>query len=61
MRMPSRYYDGRVTDGHTHTCTALSLQAEGKYRQQGKNYTVEDGDIIYFKVNAGAGLSASKK
>ncbi|CAF3578700.1 unnamed protein product [Rotaria socialis] len=38
-----------------------AVKAEGKYRQQGKNYTVEDGDIIYFKVNAGAGLSAAKK
>jgi obg-like ATPase 1 len=37
------------------------FQAEGKYRQQGKNYTVEDGDIIYFKVNAGGGLGGSKK
>ncbi|CAF3841639.1 unnamed protein product [Rotaria sordida] len=38
-----------------------TVKAEGKYRQQGKNYTVEDGDIIYFKVNAGAGLNAAKK
>ena len=30
-------------------------------RQQGKNYTVEDGDIIFFKFNAGAGLTAKKK
>lgn len=28
------------------------LQAAGKYRQQGRNYTVEDGDIIFFKFNA---------
>merc|ERR1712025_266700 len=28
------------------------------YRQQGKNYTVLDGDIIFFKFNAGAGLTA---
>lgn len=38
-----------------------AVKAEGKYRQQGKNYIVEDGDIIYFKVNAGAGLGGSKK
>jgi ribosome-binding ATPase YchF (GTP1/OBG family) len=37
------------------------FQAEGKYRQQGKNYIVEDGDIIYFKTNTGGGLNASKK
>ena len=37
------------------------LQAEGKYRQQGKNYVVEDGDIIYFKTNTGGGLNAAKK
>ena len=39
----------------------LLQQAAGKYRQQGKNYTVEDGDIIFFKFNAGAGLTAGKK
>lgn len=37
------------------------LQAAGKYRQQGRNYTVEDGDIIFFKFNAGAGLKDAKK
>lgn len=26
-------------------------QAAGKYRQQGRNYVVEDGDIIFFKFN----------
>ncbi len=35
-------------------------QAAGKYRQQGKLYVVEDGDIILFKFNAGAGLTAGK-
>lgn len=28
----------------------LAVKGEGKYRQQGKEYTVEDGDIIFFKV-----------
>lgn len=37
------------------------LQAAGKYRQQGKTYVVEDGDIILFKFNAGAGLTKEKK
>lgn len=37
------------------------MKAAGGYRQQGKNYTVLDGDIIFFKFNAGAGLTAAKK
>ncbi|XP_059611319.1 obg-like ATPase 1 [Phlebotomus argentipes] len=38
-----------------------ATKAAGKYRQQGRNYTVEDGDIIFFKFNAGAGLKDAKK
>jgi obg-like ATPase 1 len=38
-----------------------AVKAAGKYRQQGRNYIVEDGDIIFFKFNAGAGLKDSKK
>ena len=38
-----------------------ATKAAGKYRQNGRTYTVEDGDIIFFKFNAGAGLTASKK
>lgn len=38
-----------------------AVKAAGKYRQQGKQYVVEDGDIILFKFNAGAGLSDKKK
>jgi len=38
-----------------------AAKAAGKYRQQGRNYVVEDGDIIYFKFNAGAGLKDAKK
>lgn len=38
-----------------------SAKAAGKYRQQGRNYVVEDGDIIFFKFNAGAGLKDPKK
>lgn len=38
-----------------------AVKAAGKYRQQGRNYVVEDGDIILFKFNAGAGLQAKKK
>ena len=39
----------------------LQVKAGGKYRQNGKTYTVEDGDVILFKFNAGAGLTAGKK
>ncbi|CAH0554604.1 unnamed protein product [Brassicogethes aeneus] len=38
-----------------------ACKGAGKYRQQGRNYTVEDGDIIFFKFNAGAGLKDPKK
>lgn len=35
-----------------------AVKTAGKYHQQGKGYTVVDGDIIFFKFNAGAGLTA---
>ena len=38
-----------------------AVKAAGRYRQQGKTYVVEDGDIILFKFNAGAGLTGKKK
>ncbi|XP_065345158.1 obg-like ATPase 1 [Cloeon dipterum] len=41
--------------------TEANCKAAGKYRQQGRNYVVEDGDIIFFKFNAGAGLKDPKK
>jgi len=28
-----------------------AVKSAGKYRQQGRNYIVEDGDIIFFKFN----------
>ncbi|KDD75506.1 DUF933 hypothetical protein [Helicosporidium sp. ATCC 50920] len=34
-----------------------AVKAAGKYKQEGKNYVVEDGDIIYFKFN----VTADKK
>ncbi|PAV86597.1 hypothetical protein WR25_12995 isoform E [Diploscapter pachys] len=37
------------------------VKSAGKYRQQGKTYVVQDGDVILFKFNAGAGLTAAKK
>jgi hypothetical protein len=30
-----------------------AVKAGGKYRQQGKEYVVGDGDVIYFKFNGG--------
>lgn len=42
-------------------CSTHILQAAGKYRQKGRDYIVEDGDIILFKFNAGAGLKDKKK
>eukprot|EP01012_Entosiphon_sulcatum_P031570 TRINITY_DN4001_c0_g2_i1.p1 TRINITY_DN4001_c0_g2~~TRINITY_DN4001_c0_g2_i1.p1 ORF type:complete len:394 (-),score=69.50 TRINITY_DN4001_c0_g2_i1:45-1226(-) len=38
-----------------------AVKAAGKYRQCGKEYVVLDGDVIYFKFNAGAGLQKGKK
>lgn len=37
------------------------VKAKGKYKQKGRDYTVLDGDIIFFKFNAGAGLTTAKK
>eukprot|EP00441_Pelagodinium_beii_P046482 CAMPEP_0197624614 /NCGR_PEP_ID=MMETSP1338-20131121/4183_1 /TAXON_ID=43686 ORGANISM="Pelagodinium beii, Strain RCC1491" /NCGR_SAMPLE_ID=MMETSP1338 /ASSEMBLY_ACC=CAM_ASM_000754 /LENGTH=402 /DNA_ID=CAMNT_0043194779 /DNA_START=64 /DNA_END=1272 /DNA_ORIENTATION=+ len=31
------------------------VKAAGKYRQEGKNYEVLDGDVIFFKFNVGKG------
>lgn len=38
-----------------------AVKSDGKYKQEGKQYTVNDGDIIFFKFNAGSGLTAAKK
>lgn len=35
--------------------TESAVKAAGKYRQEGKNYVVEDGDVIFFKFNVGKG------
>ncbi|XP_022258315.1 obg-like ATPase 1 [Limulus polyphemus] len=45
----------------SYNSTNYVSQSAGKYRQQGRNYIVEDGDIILFKFNAGAGLQGKKK
>jgi obg-like ATPase 1 len=28
-----------------------AVKAAGKYRQEGRNYVIEDGDILFFKAN----------
>jgi len=39
-----------------------NIKAAGKYRQEGKNYIVQDGDICHFLFNkAGGGKGAGKK
>jgi len=38
-----------------------NVKAAGKYKQQGKNYLVQDGDIMFFKANTGGGLGKKKK
>ncbi|KAI6651581.1 Obg-like ATPase 1 [Oopsacas minuta] len=37
------------------------VKSAGKYLQKGREYVVDDGDIILFRFNAGAGLSKGKK
>merc|ERR1719452_226856 len=49
----------KFTDFKEHGSEA-GVKAVGGYRQQGKNYIVDDGDIIFFKFNAGAGLTKGK-
>jgi len=36
-----------------------AVKAGGKYRQEGRNYEVKDGDIIFFKANT-VGLDKKK-
>lgn len=31
-----------------------AVKAAGKYRQEGKNYVLQDGDICYYKFNVTA-------
>ena len=31
--------------------TESAVKASGKYHQKGKEYIVEDGDVIFFKFN----------
>jgi ribosome-binding ATPase YchF (GTP1/OBG family) len=41
----------RVRPAHRSIPTQANLKSLGKYRQEGKNYVVKDGDIIEFKFN----------
>ncbi|PNX76897.1 obg-like ATPase 1-like protein, partial [Trifolium pratense] len=35
--------------------TESAVKAAGKYKQEGKTYVVQDGDIIFFKFNVSGG------
>ena len=43
-------YDEFVESG-----SEVALKNEGKVRQQGKEYVVQDGDIMFFKFNVSKG------
>ena len=47
--------DSKVSQAKVQLCFLMLTHVAGK------NYTVLDGDIIFFKFNAGAGLTAKKK
>jgi len=37
------------------------VRKAGKYMQQGKNYVVQNGDILFFRHSAGGGGKSKKK
>jgi len=39
----------------------VAAKAAGKFRMEGKLYIVQDGDVMHFKFNPGAGSSGGKK
>jgi obg-like ATPase 1 len=41
--------------------TENAVKAAGKYKQEGKTYEVNDGDVIFFKFNVTAKAGAGKK
>lgn len=43
-------YDDLISYGNEQ-----AVKSEGKYVQKGKEYVVEDGDIIFFRFNVGKG------
>lgn len=49
-------YDDFVEHG-----SEAAVKSAGKYKQQGKNYVVNDGDIMFIKANTGGGLGKKKK
>ncbi|KAJ7566974.1 hypothetical protein O6H91_02G126500 [Diphasiastrum complanatum] len=46
------YFNGQI---HPKSTSITNLNAAGKYKQEGKNYVVQDGDIILFKFNVTSG------
>ena len=57
-----KYHDGCFwiydSDGYAYTIEDLrqygdeaAIKAAGKYRQEGKEYVVQDGDVLFFKFN----------
>jgi len=42
-------------DDLMHFGSEQTVKAEGKLIQKGKDYIVEDGDIIFFRFNVGKG------
>ena len=51
------HVDSRVGSSLVYECT---VKAAGLARLEGKEYIVEDGDIMYFKHNAKGGSSKKK-
>jgi ribosome-binding ATPase YchF (GTP1/OBG family) len=39
----------------------MAVKAKGRYRQEGKTYVVEDGDVIFFKCAPAAGPSRASR
>jgi ribosome-binding ATPase YchF (GTP1/OBG family) len=37
------------------------VKEAGKYRQEGKTYIVQDGDIIHFQFNVSSAKNSGKK
>ena len=49
--MHHRYYLLHCGYDLMHYGNEQAVKAEGKYIQKGKEYVVEDGDIIFFRFN----------
>ena len=40
--------------GQVKHAVAAAIKAAGKLKQEGRNYVVQDGDVIFFKFNLGS-------